>query len=75
MWFQQEQGARKIPKGQELYDYMDKKFEAVDKRFESVDKNFKKVFNQLKIMDEKLEEVGNLKHRVDYIENTLNIPY
>lgn len=28
MWFQQEQGARKIPKGQELYDYMDKKFGA-----------------------------------------------
>ena len=26
-WFQQEQGSnRKIPKGQELYDYMDKKF-------------------------------------------------
>ena len=26
IWFQQEQGSRKIPKGQELYDYMDKKF-------------------------------------------------
>jgi len=25
-WFQQEQGSRKIPKGQELYDYMDKKY-------------------------------------------------
>jgi P4 family phage/plasmid primase-like protien len=25
-WFQQEQGSRKIPKGQEVYDYMDKKF-------------------------------------------------
>ena len=24
-WFQQEQGNRKMPKGQELYDYMDKK--------------------------------------------------
>jgi P4 family phage/plasmid primase-like protien len=26
IWFQQEQGNRKIPKGQELYDFMDKKF-------------------------------------------------
>jgi P4 family phage/plasmid primase-like protien len=26
MWFQQEQGAKKVPKGQELYDYMDKKY-------------------------------------------------
>ena len=25
-WFQQEQGNRKMPKGQELYDYMDKKY-------------------------------------------------
>jgi putative DNA primase/helicase len=25
-WFQQEQGGRKLPKGQELYDFMDKKF-------------------------------------------------
>ena len=26
IWFQQEQGNRKMPKGQELYDYLDKKF-------------------------------------------------
>jgi hypothetical protein len=26
MWFLQEQGGRKMPKGQELYQYMDKKF-------------------------------------------------
>jgi len=26
LWFQQEQGNRKVPKGQEIYDYMDKKF-------------------------------------------------
>jgi len=26
LWFQREQGSRKMPKGQELYDYMDKKF-------------------------------------------------
>jgi P4 family phage/plasmid primase-like protien len=28
MWFLQEQGGRKMPKGQELYQYMDKKFGA-----------------------------------------------
>ena len=28
MWFQQEQGMQRIPKGQELYDFMDKKFGA-----------------------------------------------
>jgi P4 family phage/plasmid primase-like protien len=26
LWFQQEQGARKVPKGEELYEYMNKKF-------------------------------------------------
>jgi phage/plasmid-associated DNA primase len=26
LWFQQEQGGRKIPKGEELYNYMEKKF-------------------------------------------------
>ena len=26
LWFQQEQGARKVPKGEELYAYMEKKF-------------------------------------------------
>lgn len=26
LWFQQEQGARKVPKGEELYNYMEKKF-------------------------------------------------
>jgi putative DNA primase/helicase len=26
LWFRQEQGNRKMPKGQELYDFMDKKF-------------------------------------------------
>jgi len=26
VWFQREQGSKKIPKGQELYEYMDKKF-------------------------------------------------
>jgi P4 family phage/plasmid primase-like protien len=26
LWFQQEQGSRKVPKGEELYEYMNKKF-------------------------------------------------
>ena len=26
IWFQQEQGARKMPKGEELFNYMDKKY-------------------------------------------------
>jgi len=26
MWFQREHGSRKVPKSQELYDYIDKKF-------------------------------------------------
>jgi hypothetical protein len=26
LWFQQEQGARKMPKGEELYNYMEKRF-------------------------------------------------
>ncbi len=26
LWFQQEQGSRKVPKGEELYDYMNKRF-------------------------------------------------
>ena len=35
IWFQQEQGSRKIPKGQELHDFMDKKFgKYIDKKGE-----------------------------------------
>ena len=33
-----------------------------------------KIVNMLGKMDEKLDEVVGLKHRVEYIENTLNIP-
>ena len=70
-----------INKGfQSQMDYMDKKFEAVDKKFEAVDKKFEvidekfnKVFKVLKVMDDKLDDVGSVKHRVDYIETTLNI--
>jgi len=32
-----------------------------------------KIVNLLGKMDEKLDNVGNLNHRVEYIENTLNI--
>jgi hypothetical protein len=31
IWFQESQGARKMPKGEELYAYMDKKFGACKK--------------------------------------------
>jgi len=56
-----------INKGfQSQMDYMDKKFEAVDKKFGEV-------FKVLKVMDDKLDDVGSVKHRVDYIETTLNI--
>jgi len=63
-----------INKGfQSQMDYMDKKFEAVDKKFEVIDEKFNKVFKVLKVMDDKLDDVGSVKHRVDYIETTLNI--
>ena len=32
LWFQQEQGARKVPKGEELYEYMNKKFGECSKK-------------------------------------------
>jgi len=48
-------------------------FDKVNKNFETVNENFKKVFNQLKIMDDKLDDVSSVKHHVDYIENILNI--
>ena len=41
--------------------------------FDKVNENFKKVFNQLRIADGKVDDVSSLKHRVDYIETTLNI--
>ena len=41
--------------------------------FNKVDENLKKVFNQFKIMDDKLDDVTSVKHRVDFIETTLNI--
>jgi hypothetical protein len=48
-------------------------FDGVNKNFESVNDNFKKVFGVLKVMDDKLDDVGTVKHRVDYIEGVLNI--
>lgn len=42
--------------------------------FNKIDENFKKVFNQLKLMDDKLDDVSSVKHRVDYIETALNLP-
>ena len=47
-------------------DYMDKKFEQVDKKFEQV-------FKVLKVMDDKIDDISSIKHKVDYIENILAI--
>jgi len=55
------------------FNRVDEKFDKVNENFSKVNENFKKIFNQLKIMDDKLDDVGSIKHRVDYIENTLNI--
>ena len=55
------------------FETTDENFKKVDENFKKVDENFKKVFNQLKTMDDKLDDVSSVKHRVDYIENTLNI--
>ncbi|MEK7562383.1 MAG: hypothetical protein AAB509_01745 [Patescibacteria group bacterium] len=57
----------------ENFKKVDENFKKVDENFKKVDENFKKVFNQLKTMDDKLDDVSSVKHRVDYIENTLNI--
>ena len=32
LWFQQEQGSRKIPKGEEIYEYMTKKYGSCTKK-------------------------------------------
>ncbi|KKP32592.1 MAG: hypothetical protein A2312_04335 [Candidatus Staskawiczbacteria bacterium RIFOXYB2_FULL_32_9] len=55
------------------FDNINKNFESVNENFKAVNKNFEKVFGLLKVMDDKLEYVGSIKHRVDYIENVLNI--
>jgi len=38
-----------------------------------VKSDINKIVNLLGKMDEKLDNIGNLKHRVDYIENSLSI--
>jgi len=45
----------------------------MSKGFNKIDENLKKVFNQLKTMDDKLDDISSVKHRVDYIENALKI--
>lgn len=61
-------------------DYMEKKFDAIDKRFEDVDKRFEDVdkkFEDLKkdvnFLKENAIEQASIPHRVEYIENVLNI--
>lgn len=62
----------------ELAIIVNKSFETQTKLiadgFEKVNENFSKAFKTLKVMDDKLDEVGSVKHRVDYIETILNIP-
>ena len=51
LWFQQEQGSRKIPKAQELYEFMDKRFGACKQ----------KVWTGVKlIMLEKTDDLENI---------------
>ena len=61
----------------ELATIVNKSFESQTKLivdgFDKVDENFKKVFNQLKTVDDKLDDINSVKHRVDFIETTLNI--
>lgn len=42
----------------------------LEKRFDGLENKIEKRFDKI---DAKLNEVVNLKHRVEYIENTLNI--
>ena len=42
--------------------------------FNNVDEKFDKVFKTLEVMDDKLDDVSSVKHRVDSIENALSIP-
>ncbi|MEK7080513.1 MAG: hypothetical protein AAB925_01615 [Patescibacteria group bacterium] len=56
-----------------MLDGFDKINEKMDEKFQKVNENFNKAFKTLKTMDDKLNDIGSLKHRVDYIETTLNI--
>jgi len=53
LWFQQEQGSRKMPKAQELYEFMDKRFGLCKQ----------KVWTGVKlIMPEKTDDLDNILH-------------
>ena len=62
----------------ELAIIVNKSFETQTKLitdgFEKVNENFDKVFKTLRVMDDKLDDVGSVKHRVDYIETILDLP-
>jgi len=47
--------------------------EEMKQGFDKIDKNLKKVFEVLKVMDDKLDDVSSVKHRVDYMETALNM--
>ncbi|HQK64098.1 MAG TPA: hypothetical protein PLF16_03025 [Candidatus Staskawiczbacteria bacterium] len=54
-------------------DYMEKKFDAIDKRFEDVDKKFEDLKKDVNFLKENAIEQASIPHRVEYIENVLNI--
>lgn len=57
-------------------DYMEKKFEAIDKNFAQVasKKELDEVKKDVKYIKDNLDDASKLGQRVDYIENTLDIP-
>jgi len=62
----------------ELAIMMSNSFEAQTKLivdgFNKSDEKFDKVFKTLKVIDDKLDDVSSIKHRVDAMENALSIP-
>jgi hypothetical protein len=54
-------------------DYMEKKFNEIDKRFEAVDKRLDNLEGDVKFLKENAIEQASIPHRVEYMENVLNI--
>jgi septal ring factor EnvC (AmiA/AmiB activator) len=64
---------KKFEQVDKKFEQVDRRFEQVDKKFEQVDKKFEQVFKVLKVMDDKIDDISSIKHKVDYIENILAI--
>jgi hypothetical protein len=54
-------------------DYMEKKFNEIDKRFEAVDKRLDNLEGDVKFLKKNAIEQASIPHRVEYMENVLNI--